>query len=74
MVTDQLISDCIDRGEQITQLLTNLLQFFLSRDPAGTWIEHLTPDDKPKGNRIPSSTLYHLFMAFAELDRLLGSS
>jgi mannose/cellobiose epimerase-like protein (N-acyl-D-glucosamine 2-epimerase family) len=70
MAEEQTGSDSGENGETIAaRLVTRLLEHFFIREPAGTWIEHFTPDNEPKGERIPSSTLYHIFMAFAELSR-----
>lgn len=47
-------------GEIIAQIVNNLLKRFFAREPRGTWTEHFTPSGKPKGDRIPSSSLYHI--------------
>jgi mannose/cellobiose epimerase-like protein (N-acyl-D-glucosamine 2-epimerase family) len=64
----------VSAGTLIARLLNDLFERFLARDPPGTWNEHFTPNDELKGERIPSSSLYHIFMAFAELDRVVGNS
>ena len=40
---------------------------FLEPAPAGTWIDHYDSDGRALGDKIPASSLYHLFMAYAEL-------
>ena len=43
---------------------------YLDTEPAGTWIEHLTPTLAPRVDKIPASSFYHLVLAFAEVLRL----
>lgn len=38
--------------------------------PAGTWIDTFDRDGKPTSKAIPTSTLYHVFLAFAEARRI----
>lgn len=38
--------------------------------PAGTWIDHFGADGRALPDKIPASSLYHLFMAYAELHRV----
>jgi mannose/cellobiose epimerase-like protein (N-acyl-D-glucosamine 2-epimerase family) len=59
-----------DAGDAIANIVDNLLERFVARNVAGTWTEHLSPDGAPKGDRIPSSTLYHIVLAFSELERV----
>ena len=56
----------------IEQIIGNLQTCFFRREPAGTWIEHLSITGEPIGDRIPSSSLYHIFVAFGELERVFG--
>ena len=47
-----------------------LLDRYLSRVPRGTWIDQFAADGTPLSATIPASTLYHLFLAFAEMLRV----
>jgi N-acylglucosamine 2-epimerase/mannose-6-phosphate isomerase len=47
-----------------------LLSWHLGRGPRGCWVDHFDGDGKPTVDTIPASTLYHVFLAFAELLRL----
>lgn len=46
-----------------------LFDRYLAPAPRGTWIDHLTQDGTPRVAKIPASTLYHIFLAIAELLR-----
>lgn len=61
-------------GAMIAQITNNLLGRFFAREPAGTWIDHFAASGAAKGDRIPSSTLYHIVSAFSELDRVFGKA
>ena len=52
------------------QILDNLLHYFLDAPTPGTWIDQLDAERRPSIDRIPASTLYHLFLALSELLRL----
>jgi N-acylglucosamine 2-epimerase/mannose-6-phosphate isomerase len=47
-----------------------LLDRHLGQGPRGCWIENFDGDLSPKTDVIPASTLYHVFLAFAEVLRL----
>ncbi|MBL6456512.1 AGE family epimerase/isomerase [Belnapia sp. T6] len=49
------------------RILRGLLDHHLARQPRGTWMEEA---DRP--GRIPATSFYHLFLAYAELRRVLG--
>jgi mannose/cellobiose epimerase-like protein (N-acyl-D-glucosamine 2-epimerase family) len=55
------------------RLVELLLSRFLARSPAGTWHEHLAPDGRRLGERIPATSLYHIATALSELRRTIGS-
>ena len=61
-------------GAAIARIVENLLERFIAGKPAGTWTEHLSPDGAAKGDRIPASTLYHIVLAFSELERIFGET
>lgn len=50
--------------------VTQIFERFLDTEPAGTWVDHRTPALAPRGDKIPSSSFYHLVLAFAETLRL----
>jgi len=56
--------------KRIAQITDNILDRYLSVTPAGAWVDHLTADGRPRVDKVPTSTLYHVFLAFAELLRL----
>lgn len=47
-----------------------LLERYLAHSPHGTWIDAFDAEGKPAANTIPASTLYHVFLAFAEVLRV----
>jgi len=47
-----------------------LLDRYLATTPRGSWIDHFDADGKPIATAAPTSTLYHVFLAFAEMLRL----
>ncbi|MDB5452886.1 MAG: Mannose-6-phosphate isomerase [Caulobacteraceae bacterium] len=59
-----------DTRAEIAVSVDNLLGRFLAPAPRGTWIDHFDADGRPLVDKIPSTTLYHLQLAFTELLRL----
>lgn len=55
---------------RVARIVSNTLDRFLAVEPRGTWIDWFDADGRPKVDKIPASTLYHVFLAFAELLRL----
>ncbi|MFT4034166.1 MAG: AGE family epimerase/isomerase [Patulibacter sp.] len=55
---------------RFVQLVDLLFSKFLSRQPAGTWDDHFAADGALQVDKIPASSLYHVFLAFAELMRV----
>ena len=51
-----------------------LLNRYLAHEPRGTWIDAFDAEGKPVVNTIPASTLYHVFLAFAEVLRVSETS
>jgi mannose/cellobiose epimerase-like protein (N-acyl-D-glucosamine 2-epimerase family) len=62
--------DGVDPAPVIDQTAELLLQRYLSHNPPGTWIDAFDADGKPTVKTIPASTLYHVFLAFAEVLRI----
>ena len=59
-----------DCRRPVTQGVEHIFDHFLDVQPAGTWIDQRTPTLAPRGDKIPSSSFYHLVLAFAEVLRL----
>jgi mannose/cellobiose epimerase-like protein (N-acyl-D-glucosamine 2-epimerase family) len=57
-------------GPRATRILDNLFGRYLRAPVPGTWIEQLDDRCAPQGEKIPASTLYHVFVGFSELLRL----
>jgi N-acylglucosamine 2-epimerase/mannose-6-phosphate isomerase len=47
-----------------------LLERYLAHTPQGTWVDAFDAAGAPLAQSIPASTLYHLFLAFAEVLRV----
>jgi mannose/cellobiose epimerase-like protein (N-acyl-D-glucosamine 2-epimerase family) len=54
------------------QTIDRLLGAFLGRPVAGGWIDHVDATGAPIVDSMPASTLYHVFLAAAEADRVWG--
>jgi len=57
-------------ARRLDELLVTLFSRFLYGPVDGTWIDRLDARLAPVEPKIPSSSLYHLFLAIAELLRL----
>ncbi len=55
---------------RLVQCLSNLLGAHFEECPPGTWREQFDTSGKNLVDKIPSSSFYHVFMAFGELERL----
>ena len=62
--------DGVDPAPVIDPTVELLLQRYLSHNPPGTWIDAFDSDGKPTVKTVPASTLYHVFLAFAEVLRI----
>lgn len=62
--------DGIDPKAVITSSAGYLFGHHLKHHPRGTWIDLYGADGNPRSETIPSSTLYHVFLAFAEAMRI----
>lgn len=56
---------------RIAEITSHILDRYLATNPRGLWVDHLTQSLARKGTGAPASTFYHLFLAFAELRRLV---
>ncbi len=59
-----------DSAGDVVRAAEGLLGLYLGRARAGTWIDQLDADAAPVSVHVPASSFYHLFMGYAELDRL----
>jgi mannose-6-phosphate isomerase len=56
---------------RIAGLVDHLLTRFLADCPHGAWRDRFDAAGQPLGDGIPTSSFYHVFMAYAELDGLI---
>lgn len=54
----------------IAESVDTLLNRYLATEPAGTWLDQFDEYGRPAVDKIPSSTFYHVMLAFSELLRL----
>ena len=64
--------DGVDPGPVIDQSASLLLKRYLAREPAGVWMDMFDEEGRPAAQTVPASTLYHVFLAFAEVLRVSG--
>ena len=62
--------DGVDPAPVIDSTVELLLQRYLSDEPPGTWIDAFDEKGESESKTIPASTLYHVFLAFAEVLRI----
>jgi len=58
--------------ERAARFLRALRTLFLSGPFPGGWIDRVDAQGKPLVDYVPASTLYHIFLAVAEADRVFG--
>jgi mannose-6-phosphate isomerase len=51
--------------------LSALQRHYLAPAPRGAWLDHLDAEGRTISHRMPASSLYHIFVAIAEADRVL---
>jgi mannose/cellobiose epimerase-like protein (N-acyl-D-glucosamine 2-epimerase family) len=61
-----------DAPHRAAQTIERLLAVFLGRPVAGGWVDHVDAHGAPIVDFMPASTLYHVFLAAAEADRVWG--
>lgn len=61
-----------DTEAEIVGAVDRIFRHYLDCEPYGTWIDHRRHDLSPKVDKIPSTTLYHLQLAFTELRKPLA--
>ncbi|MGL5115187.1 MAG: AGE family epimerase/isomerase [Beijerinckiaceae bacterium] len=52
--------------------LSDLKRFYLDPAPKGAWLDQLDAEGRTISSRMPASTLYHVFVAVVEADRVLS--
>lgn len=62
--------DGVDPSPVIASSAALLFERYLGRTLPGTWIDLVDSDGKPVPGNAPASTLYHVFLAFAEVLRV----
>lgn len=62
--------DGVDPAPAIDAAASLLLSRYLALEPAGIWIDQFDESKQPVSPTVPASTLYHLFLAFAEALRI----
>lgn len=62
--------DGIDPANVVRSSAGLLLDRYLAHTPRGTWIDAFDAEENPVVKTIPASTLYHIFLAFAEVVRV----
>lgn len=60
----------IDPTVALADSATLLLDRYLSTKVRGLWIDQFDGDGQPTSTTVPASTLYHVFLAFAEVLRI----
>ena len=60
-------------GPRAARVIDRLMEVFLGRPVAGGWIDHVDAAGAPLVDFMPASTLYHVFLAVAEADRVWGA-
>ncbi len=60
-------------ASRIARIVDNLMRHFFADCPAGAWIDHRDAQGRICVDKIPTSSFYHVFMAYAELNRLVRS-
>ena len=61
-----------EAAARAARTIDRLLSVFLGRPVAGGWIDHVDANGVRMVDSMPASTLYHVFLAAAEADRVWG--
>jgi mannose-6-phosphate isomerase len=59
-------------AERAGRVIDRMMATFLGRPVRGGWIDHIDKDGAPIVSFMPASTLYHVFLAAVEADRVWG--
>lgn len=63
---EHLAEDTLDL---VSSVVDTLMQHYLLPAPKGAWIDHINADGSARSDKIPASTMYHIFLSFSELKR-----
>jgi mannose/cellobiose epimerase-like protein (N-acyl-D-glucosamine 2-epimerase family) len=61
------------QGQATGPIVARLFDRFLAPAPAGGWYDHFDARGACRSRSIPASSLYHLFMAFGEMARVMDA-
>jgi mannose/cellobiose epimerase-like protein (N-acyl-D-glucosamine 2-epimerase family) len=61
-----------EAAEQARRALAGLDRYFLRRPIAAGWVDRVDEQGRPLPGPVPASTLYHIFLAVVEAERVLG--
>ena len=61
--------DEVDPRATVSEGVEQMFAHYLAVQPAGTWVECRDPELRPKADKIPASSFYHVVLAFAEVLR-----
>ena len=56
-----------DRERRIGQIEANLLRYYFTREPKGSWCDRLDADGRVHDGPAPASSMYHVMMCVVEL-------
>jgi mannose-6-phosphate isomerase len=62
-----------DTSALIAKVAKNLLTRFFVGSVPGAWIDRFDADGAPTSDTLPTSSFYHIFLAFSEMQRLVVS-
>ncbi len=62
--------DGVDPSNVVRSSASLLLERYLAHTPHGTWVDAFDAEGRPVVDTVPASTLYHVFLAFAEVLRV----
>jgi mannose/cellobiose epimerase-like protein (N-acyl-D-glucosamine 2-epimerase family) len=55
---------------EVEAIVARIFQRYLDPAPQGCWLDHFDATGTMIADKIPTSSLYHVFLAFAELLRV----
>ncbi len=55
------------RTKRVNQIESNLMKFYLTREPRGTWGDRLDADGRSQPSQVPASSMYHVMVCVTEL-------
>jgi mannose/cellobiose epimerase-like protein (N-acyl-D-glucosamine 2-epimerase family) len=61
-------------ADDARRTLANIVTHYLAGPKPGLWFDQFDPTGRPISQYVPASSLYHIFCAIAEADRVLGTN